>query len=92
MQSGCFLDDLKEAQVKPLLKKPGLDLVDKNYRPISNLQLLGKLIERAVTKQLTEHIADHNLTEPMQSAYWANHSTESALVHVKADILASMDK
>ena len=30
--------------------------------------------------------------EPMQSVYQANHSTESALVHVKADILASMDK
>ena len=72
--------------------KPGLDLVDKNYRPVSNLQFTGKLIERAVTKQLTEHIADHNLKEPMQSAYWTNHSTESALVCVKADILVSMDK
>ena len=92
MQSGCFPDVLKGVWVKPLLKKLGLDFVDKNYRPVSNLQFTGILIERVVTKQLTKHIADHNLMEPMQSAYWANHSTESALVHVKADILASMDK
>ena len=92
MQSGCFLDDLKETWVKPLLKKPGLDLEDKNYGPVSNLQFMGKLTERVVTKQVTEHIADHNLIEPLQSAYQVNHSTESALVHIKADILASMDK
>ena len=92
MQSGCFLDDLKEAWVKPLLKKPGLDLVDKNYRPVSNLQFIGKLIERVVTKQITKQIADYNLMEPMQSVYQANHNTESALVHIKVDILASMDK
>ena len=64
----------------------------KNYRPVSNLQFTSKLIERAVTKQLTKHVADLNLMEHMQSAYQANHTTESALVHVKADILASMDK
>ena len=92
MQSGCFLDDMKEAWVKPLLKKHCLDLVDKNYRLVSNLQFMGKLIERAVTKQLTECIADHNLMEPMQSACKANQNTESALVQVKADILDSMDK
>ena len=50
MQSGCFQDDLKEAWVKPLLKKLSLDLVDKNYRLVSNLQFTGKLTERAVTK------------------------------------------
>ena len=53
---------------------------------------MGKLIERVVTKQLTEHIADHNFMEPMQSGYLANHSTESALACVKANIIASMDK
>ena len=91
MQSGCFPDDLKEALVKPLLKKCGLDLVEKNYRLVSNFQFTGKLIERAVPKQLTEHIADHNLMEPMQSACQANHSTESAFIHVKANIIAPMD-
>ena len=91
MQSGIFPDELKEALVKPLLKKINLDLIDKNYRPVSNLEFSGKLIERAVTNQITKHIADNNLLEPMQSAYHAHHSTETALVKVKSDILKAME-
>ena len=48
LQTGTFPDDLKVALVRPLLKKINLDLVEKNYRPVSNLQYIGKLIERAV--------------------------------------------
>ena len=94
LQSGCFLKNslIAATWVKPLLRKLGLDLLDKNYRPVSNLQFTGKLIERVVTKHLTEHIADHNLIKPMQLHSGLTNSTESALVHVKTDILASMDK
>ena len=69
MQTGVFPDDLKQALVKPLLKKANLDLVDKNYQPVSNLEFAGKIIERAVTDQVTHHITKHNLMESMQSAY-----------------------
>ena len=68
-----------------------MDLIDKNYRPVSNLEFSGKLIERAVTDQITKHIADNNPMEPMQSVYHAHHSTETALVKVKSDILKAMD-
>ena len=91
MQSGIFPDELKEALVKLLLKKINLDLIDKNYRPVSNLEFSGKLIERAVTNQITKHIAENNLMEPMQSTYCAHHSTETVLVKVKSDILKAMD-
>ena len=63
MQSGIFPDELKEALVKTLLKKINLDLIDKNYRPVSNLEFSGKLIEKAETDQITKHIADNNLIE-----------------------------
>ena len=46
---GVFPQDLKKALVKPVLKKANLDLIDKNYRPISNLEFMGKTIEHAVT-------------------------------------------
>ena len=42
--------------------------------------------------RLKEHMSEHNLHEGMQSAYKAGHSTETALVRVKNDILTSMDK
>ena len=91
LQTGTFLDDLKVALVIPLLKKTNLDLVEKNYRPVSNLQYIGKLIEKAVNIQLNDHITTNNLMEPMQSAYRAGHSTETALIKVKADILNAID-
>ena len=47
----------KHAIVTPLLKKPGLDSADmNNYRPVSNLSFMSKLIERAVVNQLNEYI------------------------------------
>ena len=49
MQTGVFPEDLKQALVKPLLKRANLDLVDKNYCPVSNLEFVRKIIEGAVT-------------------------------------------
>ena len=42
MQTGVFPQDLKEALVKPVLKKASVELIDKNYRPVSNLEFYGK--------------------------------------------------
>ena len=86
MQMNVFPQHLKETLVKPLLKKANLDLIDKNYRPVSNLEFMGKTNEHAVTSQLTQHILENNLMEPMQSAYRSGHSTETALVKVKKQI------
>lgn len=45
LETGQFYSGWKVAVVQPLLKKPGLDLVHKNYRPVSNLSFLSKVIE-----------------------------------------------
>ena len=63
----------------------------KNFRPISNLKYISKLIERVILEQLKNHMSANNLMETMQSAYRCNHSTETALVRVQNDILTSMD-
>jgi len=83
---------LKQALVKPLLKKPSLDKENqKNYRPVSNPPYIGKLIEKAAIKQIDNHLTANKLHEPLQSAYTANHSTETALLKVTNDILLSLD-
>ena len=86
-------DSIKSAIVTPLIKKPTLDKEDlKNYRPVSNLPFVSKVIERVVDNQLRSHMSENDLFECMQSAYRANHSTETALVRVLNDILLAVDK
>ena len=45
--SGCVPENWRTAVVIPLLKKPGLHLVYKNFRPVSNLPLISKVVEKA---------------------------------------------
>ena len=93
LSSGNFLTRFKSAVVKPLIKKPTLDCeVLKNYRPISNLPFLSKLIEKVIAERLVSHMQDNSMVENFQSAYKANHSTETALLRVYNDMLISIDQ
>ena len=81
MSNGIFPTQFKSAVVKPLIKKPTLDCeVLKNFRPISNLPFLSKLIEKVIAERLVGHMHDNGIVEKFQSAYKANHSTETALL------------
>ena len=64
----------------------------KNYRPISNLTFLSKILEKVVARRLFTFMSENGLHEKMQSAYRTAHSTESALIRVQNDILRQLDK
>ncbi len=60
--SGTFPNSLKTAVVKPLLKKRNLDnTMLSNYRPISNLPFIGKIIEKVVFNQLNNYLNSNGL-------------------------------
>jgi hypothetical protein len=62
LSTGVFPNDFKKAIVTPLIKKPSLQKNDfKNYRPVSGLCFVSKLVERVVAAQLREHVDSHNL-------------------------------
>ena len=87
-----FPATFKHGLVTPLLKKSNLDHeILKNYRPISNLPFLGKMIERLVAMQFKQHLVINNLYTKTQSAYRAFHSTEIALLRVSNDINLALD-
>jgi len=80
------------AYISPRLKKVDLDSSDvRSYRPISNLSVLSKLLERLVARQLLAHLNSNGLLPRFQSAYRAHHSTETAVLKVLTDILLAVD-
>ena len=82
----------KEALITPLLKKPSLDPNNlSNYRPISNLSFLSKVLERVVAARITEHLTINNLLDTYQSAYRSFHSTETAILRVHNDIAMALN-
>lgn len=93
LSSGCFPAKFKKALVTPLIKKPSLDPQDvKNYRPVSNLSFVSKVVERVVAARLDAYITENGLHENMQSAYRLHHGVESALLKVHDDIIGALDR
>ena len=65
LTTGIVPRDLKTAVVKPLLKKPSLDNnLLKNYRPISNLPFLSKILKKVVLHKHISHLQENNLSNP----------------------------
>ena len=89
---GQFPSQFKVAQVTPLIKKEGLEANDPaNYRPISNLNTISKVIEHLCLSRILPHIAATGRFNPLQSAYRKNHSTETALLKILDDLYRIID-
>ena len=87
LKSGVVPSSLKEAVIKPLIKKANLNAnILKNYRPVSNIAFVSKLVEKIVALRIHQHLDIHNLSDKFQSAYRKYHSTDSALLRVQSDI------
>jgi hypothetical protein len=89
------MQKLKKAVILPLIKQLG-PMVDKeiykNYRPLSNLLFLSKLIERVVDRRLEQHLSKNNLHAPHQFGCKSNHSTEALLIKIVDQLLIQGDK
>ena len=89
------MDCLKGAILLPLIKDLD-ELMDKdnfkNYRPVSNLLFVSKLIERVVSIRLNKHMDDNNLHSEVQYGYRKGHSTETLLLKIVNDLLNNCDK
>ena len=87
LTNGEFSTKWKTAVVRPLLKKIGLELIKQNFRLVSNLAFISKIVERAMLLQLSQHCQDFNLQPDYQSAYRPDYSCEMAILKISNDIL-----
>lgn len=78
--------------MRPLLKKLGLELILANYRPVSNLTFMSKIIEYCMLLQLSEHCRNHGLQLDYQLAYRELFSCKTALLQLSDNILWSMER
>jgi len=63
-----------------------------NFRPVSNLSFVSKVVEKVISRQLNEHLTDQGLLPRHQSAYRKYHSTETAMLRVMSDAFTATDQ
>ena len=86
-----FPEKWKIAQLTPLHKEGVRNYIN-NYRPISILPTLSKILEKHVANSLLKFLRDNILIYNLQSAFRTGHSTETALIRLTDEILLNMDK
>jgi len=63
-----------------------------NYRPVSHIIQIGKIVELAVQSQIVAHFENNNLFHPHQYGSVANHSKTTAVIHVHERWLEALEK
>ena len=79
--SGKFADCWKIQLIHPYYKK-GNKLFGENYRPVSNIPEVSKLVEYAVLDQLFKHFYENELLHPNHHGFLPSHSTLTALLQI----------
>jgi len=91
LQTSVFPKSWKQAKVTPIHKEGDKSDVS-NYRPISVLPVVSKIIERAVHNQLYSFLTENNILNPCQSGFRSGHSTTTTLLDVSDCILNNMNQ
>ena len=88
---GIYFDCLKISKTIPTYKDKGSNLDCSNYRPISLLSNINKIIETLMHKRLYKFLTIHNCIYDLQFGFREKHSTNHALLHLTEDIRSALD-
>ena len=92
MSLGIFPNSWKQATVTPIFKNSGSPSDFRQYRPISLLSCLSKILERLVFSSIYSHLTDNNLLSDRQSGYRSGHSTQLQLMYLNHNLYKQLDE
>lgn len=91
LASGTFPDVWKTGVVSPIHKE-GSKSTPSNYRPISLLSIISKLLEKIVNKRVVQFLESNSLISNNQFGFRCNRSTEDAVVLLTRLVADSLDR
>ena len=92
LTTGIIPPELTHAIITPILKNASLDdSILSNYRPLSQLPLLSKILEKVIYKQLISYLDYNDLFDNYQSAYRKHHSTVTSIIALTDSLHHSLD-
>lgn len=91
LQLGSYPEIWKEATVKPIFKGKGPSSSVSNYRPISLLPCISKVVERLIHNHIYRYLCENRLLTDKQSGYRPGHSTQLQLVYLNDQIYSALD-
>ena len=89
--TGIFPERLKLAKVIPVFKKGDSKLIN-NYRPISLLPVISKVLEKIIANQLSKYFEDNKLFHDNQYGFQTGFSTEYATIELTDRIISNIDR
>ena len=85
-----FPKDCKVANIKPIYKK-GTKTDPNNFRPISLLPIVSKIIEKVIHDKTMNYLTNNNVRYRYESGFRKNHSTDTSLAYLTDKILTGFD-
>ena len=92
LENSKFPNLWKEANISPIFKRKGSAADPINYRPISLLSCLSKILEKIVFRNIYNHLSENSLLSDFQSGYRPHHSTQMQLAYMTDSLYESLDK
>ena len=90
LRQGIFPDAMKVSEIIPLFKKGQKDLMV-NYRPISLLITLSKILEKCMYSRIYKFVINNNIFYNKQYGFRSGHSCEQAIQNLYGHILQNKD-
>ena len=88
---GIIPNDCKMARITPVFRNKGTKHDPNNYRPITVVATVAKILEKYVKSHIMNHLITNNLLSTSQSAYIKNHSTQTALLYMIDKCMSSIN-